>query len=404
MAGPIEGLRVLDCSRGLAGSRATGLLADYGADVVWVEPPGGDPCRRHEPAAASVSQPGQAPVELDLRDPAALGSVLALAERADVFVESWAPGVADRLGLGYAALHLRNPRLVYVSISGFGEDAPDIGVAGYEPIVQAFLGSLSEQVAHRDGPVFMGFPFGSIGAGYLAVIGALAALYRREGDGMDDVRTSVLGRALAYNSMMWGETDQSLSAVKAGHGGTLFQQTAVTRLITRSFECADGEYVGLHTGAVGAFGWAMKVLGMDDRVPPSETGMDIGVPLTPEQIPVLRVTSSRSFQDQDQGRVGSAVHGRRCLCHRASSPNRGIRQSSGDPQPDGRRGRRPGARTSIAGRYSGQVFRVRRPPSGDRPRASGSTTPRSLLIWPGGRPPTIPDRRRPHWADPCSRG
>ena len=114
----------------MAGARATGLLADYGADVVWIEPPGGDPCRVHEPAAMSVFNRGKRSVELDLEAPAALDRLLQLADRADVFVESWAPGGADRLGVGFDVLHARNPGLVYVSISGFGEDGRDAGLPG----------------------------------------------------------------------------------------------------------------------------------------------------------------------------------------------------------------------------------------------------------------------------------
>lgn len=288
MAGPLEGLRVVDCSHGMAGPRATGILADYGADVVWVERPGGDPCRAHVPAAVSVFNRGKRSVELDLRDTAARDRLLELVDRADVFVESWAPGVAERFGLGYDAVHARNPRLVYVSISGFGEDGRDAQLPGYEPIVQALLGGMSDQVAHRAGPIFIGFPFASMGAAYLAVIGALGAIHRRHEDGFGRrVCTSLVDGAMAYNSMMWGETDQSVAALAALASAPTLQQTGTMRLLTRSFECADGEYLGIHTGAVGAFGRAMKVLGLDDRVPPSETGMDIGVPLTPEQIPII---------------------------------------------------------------------------------------------------------------------
>jgi crotonobetainyl-CoA:carnitine CoA-transferase CaiB-like acyl-CoA transferase len=293
MGGPIDGLRVLDCSRGMAGMRATGMLADYGADVVWIEPPGGDPCRHHAPAAMSVFNRGKRSAELDLTVVAGRETALQLAERADVFVESWAPGTADRLGLGYDALHARHPGLVYVSISGFGETGRDAGLPGYEPIVHAVLGSMSDQAAHREGPVFIGCPFAAMGAAYLAVIGALAALFRRDHDGFGrHVRTSLVDGALAYHSMLWGESDQ---AVRAGTVDTV-QQTATMRLITRSFECGDGEYVGLHTGAVGAFGRAMKVLGIDDRVPPSETGLDMGLPLAPEQLPVIADEVPRIFK------------------------------------------------------------------------------------------------------------
>ncbi len=276
---------MVDCSRGTAGPRATGMLADYGADVVWVEPPGGDPQRRCAPEAVSVLARGKRSIEVGLHDAAAREQLLAVVDRAEVFVESWRPGGADRLGLGYDVLHARNPALVYVSISGFGEDS-GIDLPGFEPMVQAVLGSMSDQVAHRDGPVYLGFPFASIGAASLAVLGGLAALRRAREDGCGrHVRTSLLDGALAYHSMLWGESDASI----ASHDAPLsFQSTSRTRLVTRSFECGDGEYLGLHTGAVGAFGRAMCVLGIDDRVPPSADGMDMGVPLTDEQIPILQ--------------------------------------------------------------------------------------------------------------------
>ncbi len=223
-----------------------------------------------------------------MKDPAARDTALRLADRADVFVESWAPGVAAALGLDFDVLHARNPRLVYISISGFGEDSRDAALPGYEAIVQAVVGSMSDQAAHRDGPVFIGFPFATMGAAYLAVIGGLAALYRRDSDGVGrHVQTSLADGALAYNSMMWGETDQSVAASEGLVSPLPLQQTTTMRLITRSFECADGEYLGVHTGAVGGFGRAMKLLGLDDRIPPSESGMDIGAPLTPEQVPIV---------------------------------------------------------------------------------------------------------------------
>jgi crotonobetainyl-CoA:carnitine CoA-transferase CaiB-like acyl-CoA transferase len=138
-------------------------------------------------------------VEVDYDDPLAVAKILELADRADVFVESWPPGVAKRLGLGYDILHARNPRLVYVSISGHGEDSRDANLPAEEPVVQAVLGSMSDQAAHRPGPVFIGFPFASMGAAYLAVIGALGALYRRDQDGVGrHVCTSLVDGALAY--------------------------------------------------------------------------------------------------------------------------------------------------------------------------------------------------------------
>ena len=261
------------------------MLADYGADVVWIEPPAGDPLRASAPEHVSCIDRGKRSVALDLADATARDQVLVLADRAEVFVESWRPGVADRLGLGYDVLHARNPRLVYVSISGFGEEDPN-ELPAEEALVQAVLGGMSDQVAHRDGPVYLGFPFANIGAAALAVIGALAAIRRARHDGHGrHVHTSLLDGALAYNSMLWGDSDASPAR---GDEPLPLQGTSRMRLITRSFECGDGEYLGIHTGAVGAFGRAMQVLGVDDRVPPSSDGMDMGVPLTDDELPVVR--------------------------------------------------------------------------------------------------------------------
>jgi crotonobetainyl-CoA:carnitine CoA-transferase CaiB-like acyl-CoA transferase len=252
----------------------TGLLADYGADVIWVEPLGGDASRECLAVEYAVFNRGKRSVCLDLGEPADRGRLAELTRAADVFVESWRPGTADRLGIGYESLHAGAPGLVYCSISGFGAEGSLRDEPGYEAIVHALVGTMGEQVGHRDGPIFEGLPFASIGAAYLAAIGTLAALYRRGEDGVGRrVQTSLLDGALAYLSMMWGDTD----AGPAPHApGTI-------RLISSSFLCADDEYIGVHTGAVGAFGRFMKVLGLDDRIPVSDTGMDIGVPLTPEQ-------------------------------------------------------------------------------------------------------------------------
>jgi crotonobetainyl-CoA:carnitine CoA-transferase CaiB-like acyl-CoA transferase len=281
MPGPLEGLRVVDCSWGTAGPRATGMLTDAGADVIWVEPPAGDPWRRALPAAASVFNRGKRSRALDLAGTIGRDALLRLLATADVFVESWRPGVADRLGLGFPRLHEHNPALVCCSISGFGVDDARRDVPGHEALVHALAGTMAEQPGHRDGPIFEGLPFASIGAAYLAVIGILAALYRRDDDGWGrHVETSLLDGALAYFSMLWGESD-------AAPAVSTMRSQGNTRIVTRTFLCADDRYLGVHTGAVGAFGRLMAVLGLDDRIPPSESGLDMGMPLTPDQVTIL---------------------------------------------------------------------------------------------------------------------
>lgn len=280
MSGALAGLRVIDCSTGTAGPRATGLLADYGADVIWVEPPGGDRFRDDLAVPYSVFNRGKRSVELDLKSPQGRSRLQELLVGADLFVESWRPGVADRLGLGWKALHAQFPALVAVSISGFGPDGPHRDLAGYESLVHAVVGSTGEQVGYREAPIYEGLPFASIGAAYLALIGALAALHRRGEDGYGRyVETSLLDGALAYLAMSWGDSDNEALTPPIKPGSI--------RLVARTYRCADEEFLGVHTGAVGAFGRLIRVLGLEDQIPCAEDGADMGIALTPEQATIV---------------------------------------------------------------------------------------------------------------------
>ena len=277
--GPLRGLRVIDCSRGTAGPRLSGLFADYGAEVIWVEPPGGSPDRERLAVEYGVFNRGKRSVVIDLATSAGHRRALELISSADVFVESWRPGTAAKFGLDWQHVHADAPRVVHCSITGFGADGALARVPGYEALVHAAVGTMGEQVGHRSGPIYEGLPFASIGAAYLGAVGTLAALYRRESDGHGrHVETSLLDGALAYLAMMWGDSDLGAAPHVPGQ----------IRLVAGTYRCADDEYIGVHTGAVGAFGRLMNVLGLADRIPPSANGMDIGVPLKPEQAELLQ--------------------------------------------------------------------------------------------------------------------
>ncbi|MGC3985008.1 MAG: CoA transferase [Pseudorhodoferax sp.] len=146
MAGPLEGIRVLDLSAVLSGPIAAGMLADQGADVVKIESPDGDTARRIGPRKADISamflaaNRGKRSLVLDLKQPAAQQIVRELAQRADVLIENFRPGAMDRLGLGHEALLALNPRLVYLSISGFGQTGPNAGERAYDAVIQAVSG------------------------------------------------------------------------------------------------------------------------------------------------------------------------------------------------------------------------------------------------------------------------
>jgi crotonobetainyl-CoA:carnitine CoA-transferase CaiB-like acyl-CoA transferase len=276
VSGPLEAIRVVDCSRGLAGPRATGLLADYGAEVWWVEPPGGDPYRDVLATEYAVFNRGKRSVQLDLKTSSGRDALFDMLSAADVFVTSWRPGVAERLGVDWEPVHEACPHLVYTSISGFGEDGTLADVPGHEAIVQSYVGVTAEQVGMRPPPIYEGLPFASIGAAYLAVIGSLAALYRRTRDNRGrHVQTSLVDGSLGYLGMVWGDADDVNAAPPLVPGRI--------RLISRSFRCADDGYLGVHTGAVGAFGRLMRELGLDNRVRVAEDGSDMRLPLNDEE-------------------------------------------------------------------------------------------------------------------------
>jgi crotonobetainyl-CoA:carnitine CoA-transferase CaiB-like acyl-CoA transferase len=278
MPGPLEGLRVVDCSRGTAGTRATGILADYGADVVWIEPPGGDPYRDRLASFYAVQNRGKRSVVLDLHAAEDHRRLRELLAAADLFMQSWRPGVAERLGLAYENLHEQLPHLVHTSISGFGPDDTRRSTPGYESLVHAVVGTMGEQRGHRDGPIYQGLPFASMGAASLAVIGSLAALYRREDDGRGRrVETSLVDGALAYLAMTWSDMDVPLP--RTGSAGK--------RTVVDTVRCGDGTYLGVHTGAVGAFGRLMEVLGVADRIPPSTDGLDMALQASPAELDFL---------------------------------------------------------------------------------------------------------------------
>lgn len=188
----LDGLRVLDFSHALAGPYCTMLLALYGAKVYKVESPSGDMGREWGPPFVGDEATyfighnrGKYGVSIDLKRPEGVELCLRLAEKMDVLVENFRPGTMERLGLGYTALHARNPRLVYVSISGYGQNGPARDQAAMDLIVQASSGLLSV-TGSADGsePVRCGYSVVDVTAGMMAVIGALMALRARERSGL----------------------------------------------------------------------------------------------------------------------------------------------------------------------------------------------------------------------------
>jgi len=228
MSGPLAGVRVLDLTRVLSGPFATLLLADLGAEIWKVEhPDGGDETRQIQPSIAGQSHyfmavnRNKASIAIDLKTDRGRDLVVALAARADVVVENFRPGVATRLGLDHEQLRQVNPRLVYCSISAFGQDGPDATRTAFDVAIQA-LGGLMSITGERDGaPVRAGVPIADLVAGLMADIGILAALTERastgEGRYVDvSMLDSVVG-LLTYYAGRYLMTGEEPARVGAGH-------------------------------------------------------------------------------------------------------------------------------------------------------------------------------------------
>ncbi len=156
-SGPLAGIRVLDFTNMLSGPYCTRLLADLGAEVIKVEPPAGDHNRTRRPVRNGSSSffghlnCGKLGIVLDLKGRAGRAAAVGLAKLSDVIVENWRPGVADRLGVGYAALSKLRPNLIYCSVSGFGQSGPGSQRPAYAPIVHAASGFDLAQVDYQGG-------------------------------------------------------------------------------------------------------------------------------------------------------------------------------------------------------------------------------------------------------------
>jgi crotonobetainyl-CoA:carnitine CoA-transferase CaiB-like acyl-CoA transferase len=203
LSGPLQGTTVVEVADYVTGPYAGALLADMGARVIKIEAPGrGDPFRGwgtsgYNATFCSVNR-GKESITLDLRAAAGQEVARALAARADVFIENHRPGVAGRLGVGYERLHELNPRLVYCSISGFGQDGPYRDRPGYDTIGQA-MGGLLSLLTDRSDPKGMGISLSDHLAGVFAAYGILAALVGRAQTGRGQrVDTSLLQATIAF--------------------------------------------------------------------------------------------------------------------------------------------------------------------------------------------------------------
>ena len=192
VSGLLEGMRVLDAGIWRPVPHATQLLADLGARVVKLEPPGGDPMRHFPELFAGVAGHKRS-VVVDLRSAEGRRRALDLVARADVFAEGWRPGVAERLGLGWDDVHGVNRRIIYCSVSGYGRSGPLAQVPGHDVAYQALAGALVPRPGEPSPPPLPRLPVADLAGGTLAALVVCAAWSRRlaDGDRFDGERIDV---------------------------------------------------------------------------------------------------------------------------------------------------------------------------------------------------------------------
>ena len=229
--GPLSDVLVVDLSRALAGPHATQMMGDLGARVIKIEVPDrgddargwgppfrwpegadqGDATARESTYFLSTNRNKES-IALDLKDEGDRDLLLALVDRADVLVENFRTGVLERLGLGIDVLQQRNPRLIALSITGFGYDGPETGRAGYDQIAQGEAGLMSLTGPGPEDPQKVGVPIGDMLSGMFGAYGVLAALHERERTGRGTVvRTSLLAAIVgvhAYQGTRWTVADE----------------------------------------------------------------------------------------------------------------------------------------------------------------------------------------------------
>ena len=244
MSMALEGLRVIDQTQVMAGPFCSMLLADMGAEVVKVEPREGEHSRQPELAivpgvsasflAVNRNKRG---ITLDLKQPAGVAILRELAATADVLVENYRPGVARRLGVDYETLSAINPRLIYCSISGFGQTGPYASRGGFDLVAQGMSGIMSATGVEGGPPVKVGVPITDLGAGLFAVFGILCAVRARRVTGRGQfVDTSLFEAGLALSA--WEATEYWYTGAIPKRLGTAHRLNAPYQ----AFRASDGYF------------------------------------------------------------------------------------------------------------------------------------------------------------------
>ena len=237
----LAGIRVLDVTQVMAGPFCAMQLCDMGAEVIKVEPPGGDSTRRmagasgtDSPAFNAVNR-GKRGIVLDLKRPVARAAFRQLAAQSDILIENYRPGVMRGFGLDYPSLSAEHPGLIYASISGYGATGPDAGKGGFDLVAQGVSGIMSVTGEPGGRPMKAGLPVTDLGAGLFALSAILAALHYRTRTGRGQhINTSLLEAGVALS--VWEATEYFASGQVPQPVGSAHRMSAPYQAI----QCADG--------------------------------------------------------------------------------------------------------------------------------------------------------------------
>ncbi len=243
----LEGLRVVDLSLFLPGPFLTLMLADHGAEVIKVEPPGGDPSRQigQQQAGQSVfyrnANRGKKSVVLNLKSDAGRQALLDLCASADVFVEGFRPGVVERLGADYETIRARRPDIVYCSVSAFGQSGPYRDRPAHDLANQSLAGFVAMNVGSDGRPAMPAIPAADLAAAHMGLAAVLMALYRRTSTGQGDyvdiaMQDSLLAWAPNVLGPVFAENRSPRPGLERTLGGAAFYQV---------YETADRRYLSL---------------------------------------------------------------------------------------------------------------------------------------------------------------
>jgi len=268
MTQPLEGIKILDFTRVLAGPFASMILGDLGAEVIKVEPLAGDESRSWPPILEKgesgyfmILNRNKKSITLNLKDQRAKEIVYKLAPKVDVIIENFTPGVVERLGIDYKTLSQDHPGLIYCSISGFGQYGPYRDKKAYDPIIQGMTGLMSITGERGRSPVKVGIPITDLVAAIYAVTAIQAAYIHKSKNGKGQYIDIAL-----YDSMLSLLTIMSMEYFTAGKAPERWGLDHIHRVPARAFEARDGQYIQVAATNEVMYPKFCKLLGVEELI------------------------------------------------------------------------------------------------------------------------------------------